>query len=133
LVLDDSPARHSAFARIYAEAERVHVRSVREACEALDGRFFDVVTLDHDLGDFDGAEKIDNGYGGTVELTGQDVARHIARMAPWRQPGTVVVHSWNPDGMRAMRAILRDGGVVAICQPFGDLPDEQQGPVELVT
>lgn len=71
LILDDDDERHQYFAEIYGGQEVVHVRKYSEALSALDSqRPFDVIQLDHDLGDFGPAE-----YGdGLREYTGLDVA-----------------------------------------------------------
>lgn len=111
LVLDDEQVRHDEFARRWATYERVHVKTVGEAIEALEGGKFDVATLDHDLEDF-----VCLPY--PVELTGLDVARYIARMPPEKRPNQVVVHSWNPVGAANMVNALQDGGIHAVRVPF---------------
>lgn len=123
LILDDMDVRHSGFAKVFADLDRTHVYFFSDTIDALNTKGpFDVVYLDHDLGDFRVAEK--NEY--DRPYTGHDVALYIARVLdPDKRPGRVVVHSWNPDGARAMRQVLQDAGIPAVCLPYSD-PDDTQ-------
>ena len=127
LILDDDGVRHAAFAARYADADRVHVRSVAEALAALhgDGPRFGLATLDHDLGEW-----IKGCYGERIECTGLDVAVAIARMDEERRPARVIVHSWNPPGALRMLDYLRDAGVPCVYEPFAAESDAGRSCVE---
>lgn len=103
LILDDMPARHEVLARRYPDAERVHVHTFGEAVSALATGRFDLVLLDHDLGE---------------ERTGYHVALAIADLPPELLPLDAVVHSHNPVGAERMRDVLADAGVRARLEPF---------------
>lgn len=120
LILDDDEQRHAGFRAAMVGVERVHVRNYEEAVKALSGSWFDVAYLDHDLSDRQAVGQFlgdPSMFGG--EMTGADVARHIAAMDRDARPGCVVIHSWNPDGARRMATILREAGVRAQIAPYG--------------
>ncbi len=104
LFLDDSQTRHDEFARIYSGHEIVHAYSARQVLEALSREPFDLVSLDHDLGDRD------------VVGDGLGVSAWIAQFE-W--PDTeFVVHSVNPVGGRAMVQTLERAGLRVRFAPF---------------
>lgn len=120
LVLDDNEQRHESFAQRFSrDCDVTHVRTVTEALEALRDKSYDLVYLDHDLEDYQQSGM----YGSSVELTGLDVARFIARMPEvvGQPPTRVVVHSWNPAGARAMVSTLREAGIPTTYEPFQDI------------
>lgn len=113
LIVDDEQARHDAFKRRYTGCELVHARNYAEARDAMAGERFDVMQLDHDLQDY---RLVD---GVMCERTGQDVAKLVASLPPAKHPGTVILHSWNPEGARAMGRILNDAGLRRVSRvPF---------------
>ena len=122
LVLDDDMARHQAFANNLARNDVTHADSYDRAVKALqDQDRFDVVFLDHDLNDF-GLKSIgpsDSMYGGARELTGNDVARFIAKALPKKKrPKMVVVHSINYDGSMNIVSTLKAAGIPVRREPF---------------
>jgi len=116
-ILDDNQDRHDGFRKAFSDPDHVliHVYTHNQAVKALqDNPAFDVVYLDHDLGDLQDGDKDDYGR----ELTGQDVARFIAReLDSSKLPGEVIIHSWNPVGARAMLQMLQDVVQVS-CRPY---------------
>lgn len=113
LFLDDSEARHSAFQKRMHDHDVAAAYTTVEAIAMLDARpAFDVVYLDHDLGEIAG----DPPY---AELTGRIVAEYIANgLPPDKRPQQIVIHSWNIDGGKRMRDILQNAGLSAILAPF---------------
>jgi CheY-like chemotaxis protein len=96
LFLDDTEERHEHFNELCQGlgVEVWHVRTAREAIGRLNKTRFDTVWLDHDLEDTD------------RENTGFIVAKYIAIHLPVdKQPGFVVIHSWNPDGALDMAIV----------------------------
>jgi CheY-like chemotaxis protein len=122
LVLDDERVRHEAFdAFLSGDYSIEHAWTYHEAIAMLKNEQFDIAYLDHDLNDFKGVSSMGSGTYGSRELTGADVTRFIAReLEPTLRPKKVVVHSWNPDGARAMIAMLRDVGISCTYEPFAE-------------
>lgn len=113
LFLDDNKDRHEAFRDRMHEHEVLSVFTTRSAITALDyGPPYDVVYLDHDLGEIDDVEPY-------AERTGCIVAKHIAtKLSPNRRPRRVIIHSWNLDGSKRMRDILQNAGLDVSLAPF---------------
>ena len=114
LILDDDLTRHQDFARRYAGHERLHVATVDQFESALSRGPFQLVHLDHDLGDY-----VRGMSGIEYERTGVEAAKMLAACR-WCEDEDVqvIIHSWNPEGARRMRAILTDAGLSAILEPF---------------
>jgi len=113
LIVDDMDERHDAFAAALASlegAEVVHARTYAESIQCLDGPGFDLIFLDHDLGN----ECVVQGEFAGKPLTGLDIATHITlylRKPQW--PSSVIVHSMNPIGAEAIVTHLRGFGIQA--------------------
>lgn len=115
LVLDDMDERHAVITPMLKREgyEVTEARSFDEAIAALRGEPFDEVWLDHDLDNSPPAY-------GNREMTGYDVANYIAEIPASRAPARVYIHSWNPDGAKAMATRLRAAGIPVIVTPFRD-------------
>lgn len=106
-VLDDMDERHAYFSRKYGDTSRAWTAA--QAVEVLShGGPFDLAYLDHDLGD--NPDVPSNG-------TGLDVAHWLAHNTRFL-PRRVVIHSWNPDGARAMVLTLLAAGASVEARPF---------------
>lgn len=105
LVLDDDDARHTVFSQILSGCEVLHVHTAWEACRALQQSApFDLACLDHDLGMF--GPGLEEGFDADAG-TGTDVAEFIANhLDPTKYPKRIIIHSWNPAGVRRMRQAL---------------------------
>ena len=126
LVLDDIKHRHDTFDRTYdgPDDEVVHSYRYFHFLDMLLTCKWDLVHLDHDLGDFvDNADTYVDGWGKTQEYNGQHAAMRICELEDDRLPDRVIIHSVNPVGARAMKAMLFRRGVPVTWEPFGDLPD----------
>ena len=95
LVVEDDSFRIEWFERQFAGIPFLFItKDVDEAITLIRLIKFDMIFLDHDLGDFE--EVLDAQFAGQPEPTGLDVAKEI--------PGTVnqetecIVHSMNPTG-----------------------------------
>lgn len=119
LIVDDEQLRHDFFARSYAGDEVVHAYGFYEATDALDkGQKFDIIQLDHDLGDHRTPDHMVEMYG-RYELTGWHVAHHLAMEMPYdKRPNKVIVHSVNPDGAKSIHMFLERHGFNVVRQPF---------------
>ena len=102
LVLDDSPERLDAFAEIL-EGCRFRLVSTSKAARIalLDEEPFDLVCLDHDLGEF-GAVRPGNGM---------EVAQFIARDMRDKIPRWVLIHSSNVPAAERMESELYDARI----------------------
>lgn len=105
LFLDDDPDRHTRVAAALAKHTLTPVCKATEAFKALQGDKFDIVFLDHDLGDFEVPETTFAGYG-RVSLSGADVAIAVADLPKEKHPDLVVIHSANPDGAKSIASLL---------------------------
>ena len=115
LFLDDDTERRDAFDKMHRHANMiVFTKTVTGAKDALRAIRFDVAFLDHDLADYGPYDM----YGHRDEYTGQHVATFIAAMPAEFRPDAVVIHSWNPDGAKAMERILKQAGVKCSRKPF---------------
>lgn len=106
LVLDDNIDRHVDFIRRWRDKHTiVNVGNFEEAVHALQyGSPFDVLHLDHDLGE---------------KRNGTDVVRYLIHAVPRQKwPQQVVVHSQNFIGGPRMVRLLRDAGIPANWKPF---------------
>ena len=120
LVLDDNPQRLNVFAQWFKDHDVVLTNCYGDCIQAfLSNERFDLVHLDHDLNDFGNKSTMPSMYGGGAsELTGADVAWFIAYELPEsKRPSKVVIHSWNPDGAKAMYDIL-SSLILTIRAPF---------------
>lgn len=126
LVLDDMPERHEVIGPMLRGLghDVVEARSYAEAVEALSGKRFEEMWLDHDLEDFEIAD-LDAEHaphlvvpGERTGKTGTHVVEAICALPSSKAPRLVVIHSWNPEGARRMAAILSGFGIAFSIQPF---------------
>jgi CheY-like chemotaxis protein len=115
LILDDNELRHEVMGKKLRPkcAKLVQVRTCDEACKAMEDMDFDVMYLDHNLGDFMRVAS------GCVERTGVDVVRYILQhLGEARLPRMVVITSWNVEGAQRMRTLLRAANIEVKIEPF---------------
>lgn len=118
LIVEDNPHRHEVFNSVYSGDEIVHAYSYSEAVAALAGNKFDLISLDHDLAEFQPGEFVPGMYGKGRELTGYDVALFITQMPEDKWPDKVVIHSVNPSGSQMILSLMERNGIPSIRQPF---------------
>lgn len=124
LILDDIRFRHDSFDRIYEGDDVRHAYKYSHFIYLLNGVVWDIVHLDHDLGDFvDDADTYVDGWGKTREYNGQHAAMRICELSDGMLPKHVIIHSVNPEGARAMKSMLENRGLSVVWEPFADLPD----------
>lgn len=109
LILDDDDFRHQVFAENLTGHSVTHTRNSAEFFNALGKEQFDIVFLDHDLGDivFDPYKR---------EITGTHVAQGMVDKLD--KIPKCVIHSWNPSGAQRMRSILSRKCQFIIVSPF---------------
>jgi hypothetical protein len=110
LFLDDSLGRQKDFRRHYPSAKIV--ATVSTCVEALQSEDWDVVFLDHDLGN-------ETYVNSTREDCGMEVARWIIENRP--SIGTIVCHSLNEPARKEMVHKLADADYKVFNIPFLNL------------
>ncbi len=121
LVLDDMTVRQVCFRMTYGEDNVKSTKTYNEFLNALDSEKWDIIHLDHDLGDFvENPDTYIDGWGITREFNGLHAAYKVCELPENKRPCSVIVHSINPEGAKAMVAVLTNGGLKAIWEPFGD-------------
>lgn len=108
LFLDDDTYRHRVFKQNNPGCK--HVYTAQQCIKALDSQDWDVVFLDHDLGE---KHYVDPGK----ENTGSAVVRWIRKNQP--KVGQFVVHSYNTTAGNRMNSDLKDMGYISQYAPFG--------------
>lgn len=121
LVLDDVKSRHDAFDRLYEDADVRHAYTYKQFVYLLNGVKWDVVHLDHDLGDAVTADTYVDGWGAKQEFNGLHAAARVCELNDEDLPTQVVIHSINPEGARAMKTLLERRGVPVTWEPFGEV------------
>ena len=118
LFLDDDEDRQNIFFRKYLVFKKdgdvlVTTRTVEETIEALKTQGpFDVIDLDHDLGGRIFVKE--------VEGTGYQVALFIENeLSEDLLPKHVIIHSYNPDGVRRMMESISKRVTSVQFIPFG--------------
>ena len=124
LILDDSKERHEAFQRIFQAEELTSVYRYSEFLLALSlPEPWDLIHLDHDLGDEIDADYFIDGWGAKQEYNGVHAADRVCELPVEKQPIGVVVHSINSTGAVRMVKTLRAAGISAKWEPFGEVSE----------
>jgi len=110
LVLEDNQDRIEWFKRIYRNHElyiTCNLVKARELCWEYE---FDVMFLDHDLGENNLAavEQEETGYGFVKWLTIEGI----------QKKAIYYIHSMNPTGANAMQNLLQDNGYYSLWLPY---------------
>ena len=107
LILEDNDERVKQFRKNIAPRHAIiHTDEAKKTIEYLKKTKFDILFLDHDLGN--------EIYVDTKDInTGSEVARWLNKH-PEQMPGQVVLHSLNEYGRKNMKALLPE----AINYPF---------------
>lgn len=79
LILDDMNERHNGFKAILSQHQLTHAYNCQQFFSSLKRDTFDVLLLDHDLGE---------------ELDGRDAVRWLGQNLD-RCPNKILIHSWN--------------------------------------
>lgn len=130
LILDDNPSRHRAYARRYIGHTVIHTYSFLQfKAELLSPPkvsqddvlpLWDIVHLDHDLGEFEKPDSYRNGWGKEQQYTGMHAVDHILSLNEHNRPLKVIVHSVNGPAAQMMFKQLRGMGVDVLREPFVD-------------
>jgi len=119
LILDDMVERHDEFARRYSGNKVVHVFRHNQCIDELALGGWDLVHLDHDLGDeIKDADMTPDGWGKPRLLTGLDVAKWIVGCDDDMLPKQIIIHSVNPIGGKTMLQTIQSRGIPCVWLPF---------------
>ena len=132
LVLDDIEFRHNTFDAVYRGADVRHAYTYHTFVYLLKGVKWDLVHLDHDLGDFVVGDTFTDGWGKQREYTGLHAAERICELPDGALPLRVIIHSVNPSGAQAMRAMLQRRGVHVTWEPFATDPEVDNSGEDIV-
>jgi len=108
--LDDDKTRIEVFSALCPDA--VIAETAPDAISTIEGKDWDIVFLDHDLG---GEQFVDTAR----EDTGAEVTRWIVKNKP--KIDLIIVHSYNPDGAENMRSLLSQADYNVKKVPFSQL------------
>lgn len=124
LILDDIKHRHDVFDSIYDMDQVDHAYSYTDFCRLLNSKKYNLIQLDHDLGDFvDNPDTYTDGWGKDQQYTGYHAAQAIVDLPDNLLPDSVIIHSVNPVGARKMMLVLTNRGIKVSWNPFTDPSD----------
>ena len=112
LVLEDDPERQNKFRKNFIGHSLIIVDTATEAISLLSTRQWQWLFLDHDLG---GKVFVFSGKG-----TGYEVACWLEEH-PDRIPDRVIIHSFNPAGMKRMAMALKEAYIVPGAWDMSDI------------
>lgn len=134
LVLDDIKYRHDIYDKIYSDDEVVHSYTYHDFINHLNNGPWDLVHLDHDLGEFvDNADCYTDGWGKVREYNGTHASYAISDMDDSKLPKRIIIHSINSIGARRMVDILQRRGIPTTWEPFASNPmyDNNGDPIDV--
>lgn len=124
LILDDDKTRHDKYAAVYKRHRVYHAKTYYEFVSCLDrGSPWDLIHLDHDLGDFEEEDFYTDGWGNKQSFNGKHAAARVCELDDHKLPSQVIIQSINPAGAREMKNILETRGIQVSWRPFGDESD----------
>lgn len=121
LILDDEFERHQAFRRVYLPARENTIISAQRFSdfvrELSDDQVFDLIYLDHDLGDkASGADFYLDGWGQPNCFDGYDAVSEIIALKI--EVPQIIIHSNNNVRAPGMVSDLKRFGYDAVWEPF---------------
>ncbi len=125
LILDDDQIRLDSLTKRYKHGTDnvVAVKKYGECVSHLRERQWDLISLDHDLGDQNSdADCYDNGWEDRVPYNGWHVVQEILAcdFPEENLPKRVIVHSVNPVGANRMFDALRRRGIDVSWEPYSE-------------
>lgn len=113
LFLDDNQTRHKTFKSQTIGASVDQAFTAIQAVEFLKNNTYDVVFLDHDLG-----EEHYKNQNCNDDTTGQFVAKYCESVKEQFNNTVFVLHTLNPVGRESMKSILENAGFGVRVYPF---------------
>lgn len=121
LILDDMIVRHDFFDKSFKGHDVVHVFTFSDFVKKLENDVFDLIHLDHDLGEDVNCDVWFDGWGNKREFNGVDAAVKVCELEDNMLPKKVIIHSINAVGSRSMLNILQRRGIYVDWKPFGQI------------
>lgn len=120
LILDDDIIRHRTFQKRYSNHYVKHVQTYGHFIhELINNSPWDLIHLDHDLGDeIEGDFYVDE-WGTKKQYTGRHAAQKICDLDKNLLPTKVIIHSLNPSGAQTMKSLLSYSKIPVSWIPFG--------------
>ena len=119
LILDDDDSRHTTYDGRYGGNEVEHAYNYIAFLDELGtGSPWDLIHLDHDLGDLMSGDTYEDGWGITREYNGVHAAKVICELPDELLPKKIIIQSINPHGSRVMMNILERRGIPVEWEPF---------------
>ena len=126
LILDDDPFRHKIYQKRYSQHEVKHAYTYGSFVRELNhGSPWDLIHLDHDLGDHVDGDVYVDGWGDKNFYTGRHAAQKICDLKRDLFPTHVIIQSLNPEGAKSMKLLLTAKGIFTELIPFSC--DEELG------
>lgn len=125
LILDDDAERIQTFQKIYSGDEVTAVMRYNEFVFMLNDSHWDLIHLDHDIGDkVSNADTYVDGWGIEMPFNGTHATMRICELEDKDKPSEVIVHSINSSGAPVMVDMLTRAGIPAKWEPFELMVDE---------
>lgn len=120
LILDDMKVRHDTFDSRYIGSQIDHAYSYSDFLKFLvDESPYDLIMLDHDLGDFyKDYDYYYDGWGSKREYNGQHAAIKVTNLPDELLPKQVIIQSVNTVGAQAIFNIIDNRGIKVKLEPF---------------
>lgn len=122
LILDDDPHRHAYFHEVHKGDDVTHCYSYTQFLTALPKCVWDLIYLDHDLGDHQKGDTYKDGWGKTQYFTGAHASIRVCELPSEGYPKKVIVQSVNFDGKNNIIHNLKRVGIDVVWEPFGESP-----------
>jgi hypothetical protein len=131
LILDDQQLRHDTFARVYEGHEVVSCFKYSDYVSQLT-QSWDLIHLDHDLGDDTVADTYVDGWGKTQEYNGQHATMRLCELPDELKPKRVIIQSINNVAAPIMKDMLERAGIPVSWEPFQN-PSKSEDTLEFST
>ena len=119
LILDDEQCRHNEFAITYSTQDITHTTTYKEFIHELSTSSpWDLIHLDHDLGESTLNDAYVDGWGVMRFFNGQHASLRICELSEDKLPCEVIVHSINPEGAKSMVMNLTRRNIKVTWRPY---------------
>lgn len=119
LILDDDDTRHTTYDMRYVGHDVFHTYNYIAFTDELHSEFqWDLIHLDHDLGDLMSGDTYEDGWGITREYNGVHATNRICELPDGFIPKKVIIQSINPHDSRVMMNLLERRGIPTEWRPF---------------
>jgi len=118
LILDDEKFRHDKFSSHYKGNEIFHAMNYSQFVNVLQTQKWDLIHLDHDLGEEPVADSYRDGWGNICFFTGYHAALKICELSEDYLPNLVIIHSMNPRGSEEIYSVLKRNNIETLQKTY---------------